>query len=79
MAMCARMRVNPHTGRAVDIGAPGFPGLDEAFEHTAVFDWLQKNASNFGFTLSFPRENPGGFIYEPWHCCFHESLIASLK
>lgn len=58
-----------HTGRAVDIGAPGFSGLDEAFEQSEAFLWLMQNASRFGFVLSFPRENRWGYQYEPWHWC----------
>lgn len=56
-----------HTGRAVDIGTPGCPPLSEAFEATEAFGWLARRAAEFGFTLSFPRGNPHGVIYEPWH------------
>lgn len=59
-----------HTGRAVDIGAPGFAGLDEAFETSQAFQWLKANAGQFGFALSFPRGNPWGYRYEPWHWCY---------
>ena len=59
-----------HSGRAIDIGAPGYSGLDEAFEDSGAFYWLQKNAGQFGFTLSFPRDNAWGYQYEPWHWCF---------
>lgn len=56
-----------HTGRAVDIGTPGCPPLTEAFEATAAFAWLAQRAAGFGFRLSYPRDNPHGVIYEPWH------------
>ncbi|HTH47913.1 MAG TPA: M15 family metallopeptidase, partial [Candidatus Limnocylindria bacterium] len=56
-----------HTGRAVDIGTPGCPPLTEAFEETAAFAWLARRAAGFGFRLSYPRDNPHGVIYEPWH------------
>lgn len=56
-----------HTGCAVDVGTPGCPGLDEDFENTAAFAWLSSHAGRFGFTLSFPRGNRHGYIYEPWH------------
>nr|WP_314899181.1 M15 family metallopeptidase [uncultured Deefgea sp.] len=59
-----------HTGRAVDIFEPGGPVVTEAFETTAAFAWLQQHAHEFGFTLSFPRDNPFGYVYEPWHWCF---------
>lgn len=60
-----------HTGRAIDIGAPECPVLEERFEETTAFAWLQSNAANFGFTLSYPRDNNCGISYEPWHWCFN--------
>jgi D-alanyl-D-alanine carboxypeptidase len=59
-----------HGGRAIDIGTPGCPALDEAFERTPAFSWLQQHAERFGFRLSYPRDNRHGVIYEPWHWCF---------
>jgi D-alanyl-D-alanine carboxypeptidase len=56
-----------HTGRAVDIGTPGCEPLSEAFEETDAFRWLDENAADFRFRMSYPRENPMGFRYEPWH------------
>jgi D-alanyl-D-alanine carboxypeptidase len=56
-----------HTGRAVDIAARGCPPLSEAFEGTDAFRWLTGNASRFGFEMSYPRDNPYGMVYEPWH------------
>lgn len=61
-----------HTGRAIDIGTPGSPVLEEGFEKTPAFVWLGANAARFGFVLSFPRDNPCGYLYEPWHWC-HQS------
>ncbi len=58
-----------HSGRAVDIGTPGCGALDEAFESTPAFAWLQREAPGFGFSMSYPRNNPQGFRYEPWHWC----------
>lgn len=59
-----------HTGRALDINTPGCIATEEQFEDTDAFRWLQQNAGAFGFTLSYPRDNALGFIYEPWHWCF---------
>ncbi|KIA81256.1 D-alanyl-D-alanine carboxypeptidase [Chromobacterium piscinae] len=56
-----------HSGCAVDIGAPGSPPLEEAFETTAAFGWLERRAADFGFHLSYPRGNASGYLYEPWH------------
>lgn len=59
-----------HTGRAIDINTPGCIATEEEFENTEAFRWLNVYAGRFGFTLSYPRDNPLGFIYEPWHWCF---------
>lgn len=59
-----------HTGRAVDIVTDQIYQLDENFEKTKAFDWLNKNAKKFGFTLSYPKNNAKGIIYEPWHWCY---------
>lgn len=56
-----------HTGRAVDVATPGSRPLTEEFEDSDAFRWLVENAARFGFSMSYPRENPFGFIYEPWH------------
>lgn len=56
-----------HTGRAIDIGVPGEPPLTEAFAGTPAFAWLSSRAAGFGFRMSFPRDNPHGIAYEPWH------------
>lgn len=56
-----------HTGRAVDIATPGSRPLTEEFEASDAFRWLEDNAASFGFVMSYPRNNPAGFIYEPWH------------
>jgi len=61
-----------HTGYAIDIGDARSPGsyLKVSFENTRAFKWLQENAGNYGFELSFPRDNPQGISYEPWHWRF---------
>lgn len=56
-----------HGGCAVDFAIPNQTPLTEAFESSSAYDWLQSSAARFGFTLSYPRDNRWGFIYEPWH------------
>ena len=56
-----------HTGRAVDVATPGSRPLTEEFEESAAFRWLHANAADFGFSMTYPRGNRFGFIYEPWH------------
>ena len=58
-----------HSGLALDIGTAGEPPAEESFEATPAFAWLQANAAAHGFFLSYPRNNPHGIIYEPWHWC----------
>lgn len=56
-----------HSGLALDIGAPDEPPAEESFERTAAFAWLQGHAGEHGFVMSYPRDNPHGIVYEPWH------------
>ena len=56
-----------HTGHAVDIATPGSRPLTEDFENTEAFQWLRAEASRFGFSMTYPRDNSWGIIYEPWH------------
>lgn len=60
-----------HTGRALDLSTPGCEPLSEAFEATRAFAWLQARAAEFGFVMTYPRDNIHGIIYEPWHWCCH--------
>ncbi|HST27030.1 MAG TPA: M15 family metallopeptidase [Rudaea sp.] len=60
-----------HSGRALDITTPGFAALEVEFENSPAFAWLQKHARRFHFHLSYPRKNPHGIAYEPWHFCWH--------
>ncbi len=56
-----------HTGRAVDIATPGSRPLTEEFESTEAFGWLGSNAGDFSFSMTYPRDNPWGIAFEPWH------------
>lgn len=61
-----------HTGRAIDLTSPDCPPCTERFEHTDAFAWLNMHAREFGFSMSFPRGNRNGFVYEPWHWAYHD-------
>ena len=56
-----------HSGNALDIGTPGEAPAEESFERTRAFAWLDSHAGDFGFNMSYPRDNPHGIVYEPWH------------
>lgn len=51
-------------GLAVD-----FNYVNREFETTAAFQWLQKNAQNYGFILRYTQEKEEitKVSYEPWH------------
>ena len=61
-----------HTGRAIDIGTPDSPPVTEAFEQTPAFEWLTRRGQDFGFRMTYPRDNHFGVIYEPWHWVFDD-------
>jgi zinc D-Ala-D-Ala carboxypeptidase len=56
-----------HSGCAMDISAPDEPPAEESFEATKAFGWLADRAGDHGFAMSYPRGNPHGIVYEPWH------------
>jgi zinc D-Ala-D-Ala carboxypeptidase len=62
-----------HTGCAIDIAATHHQALDEAFATTDEYTWLTAHALAFGFRLSYPRGNTVGYVFEPWHWCWHKS------
>ena len=59
-----------HSGCALDLTTPGYEAVEEEFEDSQAFAWLIANAAKHGFHLSYPRDNPFGVIYEPWHWCY---------
>lgn len=59
-----------HTGRALDLATLDSPPLETGFDQTEAFAWLVKNADEFGFVLSYPKESTSAISYEPWHWCF---------
>ena len=46
-----------------------FSPIDDAFAKTKASEWLLRNASRFGWSLSFPEgmENVTGYKWESWH------------
>ena len=58
-----------HTGYAVDFIDKSRPSthLEESFEDTEAFKWLEANAAFFNFEMSFQRDNEAQVGYEPWH------------
>ncbi len=61
-----------HTGYAVDLGDGATPAtnLNQNFETTRAYKWLQANAARYSFEVSFPKDNVQKVSYEPWHWRF---------
>lgn len=61
-----------HTGLTVDLADGHTPDADvnQSFADTEAFEWLLQYGEEFGFELSFPRDNHQGVSYEPWHWRF---------
>ncbi|MBO4694043.1 MAG: M15 family metallopeptidase [Clostridia bacterium] len=49
-----------------------FNMANSRFENTEMFDWLCKNAEDYGFILRYPKDriNITGVMYESWHWRF---------
>lgn len=49
--------------------AADFNTVTNAFEKTKAFEWLQKNAEDYGFILRYPKDKQEitGITYESWH------------
>lgn len=62
-----------HSGRALDLKAPGAAPLEEDFAKTAAYRWLKANAAYFGFHETLGSSNRHGIIWEPWHWCHRSS------
>jgi D-alanyl-D-alanine carboxypeptidase len=58
-----------HTGYALDIADRQRPDTDLqiSFANTRAYQWLAATAHQYGFELSFPRNNKQGVGFEPWH------------
>ena len=58
------------------ITAQGLPSDDdpEAFERTKEYEWLVKNSHEYDFSLSYPRGNRSGIMFEPWHWRFQKRI-----
>jgi len=51
-----------HTGRALDISTPECPPVTEEFELTSAFLWLRQRGKDFGFQMTYPKDNQFGVI-----------------
>lgn len=56
-------------GTALDFTTAKVGGTFSGFEKTDTYAWLQANAYQYGFVLSYPKGNTY-YQYEPWHWRF---------
>lgn len=56
-------------GTTIDFVTPEVNELTQAFADTEAFEWLEDNAHEYGFVLSYPEGNRF-YIFEPWHWRF---------
>jgi D-alanyl-D-alanine carboxypeptidase len=70
-----RQHLLVHSGRAIDVTTGRARSFDAEFDDTEAFRWLSRGAQRFGWSFSFPRDNPHGYAYEPWHWCFAASGV----
>lgn len=68
-----------HTGYAIDLadGISLATDVSLNFEETKAFAWLTEHAKDFGFELSFPKNNAQGVEFEPWHWRYIKSSAAA--
>lgn len=56
--------------QAIDfVNGAGINGEErpEEFEALPEYAWLTRHARDYGFVLSYPRNDPSGTSFEPWH------------
>lgn len=63
-------------GTAVDFTTLKLGSAFSAFATEAAYKWLQNNAHNYGFVLSYPAGN-AYYKFEPWHWRFVGVQLAS--
>lgn len=63
-------------GTTVDFITTGLGGQLLGFEKTAAYTWLNEHAYQYGFILSYPKDN-GYYVYEPWHWRFVGVALAT--
>jgi hypothetical protein len=66
----ARQAVDLLTQEGFNVDTP-----PSKYEQSTEFRWLTKNARQFGFVLSYPKDSPTGISYEPWHWHFEPKLV----
>lgn len=56
-------------GTTIDFITTGTGGALAGFDNTPAYTWMLAHAHQYGFILSYPKDN-GYYIFEPWHWRF---------
>jgi D-alanyl-D-alanine carboxypeptidase len=66
------------TGLTMDILSENYQILDDGFDNTDAYMWVEKNCSKYGFIIRYPKdkENITGYSYEPWHLRYVGKKVA---
>ena len=64
-------------GTTADLTTPEIGSTFTDFEKTGAYTWFLQNAYQYGFVLSYPKDNPY-YIFEPWHWRFVGVEFAAL-
>ena len=51
----------------------------EEFEALPEYQWLGQHAHSYGFVLSYPKNNPSGIAFEPWHWHYESKKLPRPK
>lgn len=57
------------TGLAMDLLSTEYGELDEGFDKTKAYKWLEQNCAKYGFIMRYPKEKVSitKYSFEPWH------------
>lgn len=57
------------SGLAMDLLSTEYTELDEGFDKTKAYRWLQQNCAKYGFIIRYPKEKVSvtKYDFEPWH------------
>ncbi|MEG0307556.1 MAG: M15 family metallopeptidase [Clostridium sp.] len=66
------------TGLVMDILSEDYQTLDDGFDKTDAYKWVEKNCSSYGFIIRYPKgkESITGYNYEPWHLRYVGKTVA---
>jgi len=63
-------------GTAIDFTTPEIKAIFAGFNKTKAYKWLEENAYQFGYVLSYPANN-SYYQFEPWHWRFVGVVLAA--